>query len=77
MPYVDMDTFKNAKYKKCTYLINPLCMHACRLINIVVVLLLDGLIIAATTTHNQTNRKFDQKLMKLALMHNAKNLGPL
>ena len=45
---------------------------------IVVVSLLDRLIITTTTTHNnQTNQKFGQKLMSLALMLEAKSLGPL
>ena len=47
-----------------------------RLMKIVVVSLFDRLMIATTTTHNQTNQKFGQKLMNLALMLEAKSLGP-
>ena len=48
----------------------------CRLMKIVVVSLLDGLIIATTAAHNQTNQKFSQKLISLALTPEAKSLGP-
>ena len=46
-----------------------------RLIKIVVGSLLDRLLIATTTTHNQTNQKFGQELMNLTFVQEAKSLG--
>ena len=48
-----------------------------RLMKIIVVSLLDRLMIATTTTHNQTNQMFGQKLMNLALMQEAKSFRPI
>ena len=47
-----------------------------RLTKTVVVSLFDRLMIAATTTHNQTNRKSGQKLMNLTLILEDQSLGP-